>query len=63
MDPSKVKDGANDDCERIEKKSPGYPVRSTKVPETTLTDFFVTYAQTMRHKTTDEDLKTTDCCC
>ena len=42
------------------KKSPGFPVGSRKVPETTLTDASVTYKQSVSHERTNEDLKTSD---
>ena len=55
--PSNAKDEASG---IYEKKGPGFPVRSTKVPETTMKDASVTYKQSVSHKTTDLDIKTND---
>ena len=56
MNPSIPKDEANVNCN---KKSPGFPVRSTKVPETTLMDASVTYKQSVSQEMTNmKDLKT-----
>ena len=43
------------DCK---KKIPGFPVCSTKVPNTTLIDASMTYKQSVSLETTDKDLKT-----
>ena len=52
-DPSNAEDGANKDRKRIEKKGPGCPVHSTKVPETTPKDASVTYKQSVRDQNKD----------